>query len=40
MNLRAQELGMKNTNFINACGLDDSVTSKPGDKVIPLLDVV
>jgi len=33
MNLRAQELGMKNTNFINACGLDDiSVTSKPGDK--------
>ena len=33
MNQRAQELGMQNTHFINACGLDDiSVTGNPQDK--------
>lgn len=33
MNQRAQELGMTNTNFINACGLDRiSVTGKANDE--------
>lgn len=33
MNKRAEELGMENTHFVNACGLDDfSVTSDPGDR--------
>lgn len=33
MNQRAQELGMENTHFINACGLDGiSVTGKQGDE--------
>lgn len=33
MNKRAEELGMKNTNFINACGLDDVTASGvPGEK--------
>ncbi len=33
MNQRARELGMENTHFINACGLDGiSVTGKPGDE--------
>lgn len=33
MNQRAQELRMENTNFINACGLDNiSVTGRQGDQ--------
>lgn len=33
MNQRAEELGMENTHFINACGLDGiSVTGKQGDE--------
>lgn len=33
MNKRAQDLGMEDTNFINACGLDSiSVTGKPDDQ--------